>query len=52
MRKKERKNMEYDGSVRISTIIDTTGIKTGVKEIMGEFEKHTIKPYCRYLPGA
>lgn len=31
--------MEYDGSVRISTTIDTTGIKTGVDVIINEFEK-------------
>ncbi len=31
--------MEYDGEVRIITSINTTGIKTGVDEIIGEFEK-------------
>ncbi len=31
--------MAYDGEVRISTSIDIGGIKTGVDEIKGEFEK-------------
>ncbi len=33
--------MEYDGEVRISTIVDVGGIKTGVDEIKSEFEKLT-----------